>query len=402
MCVHALQLMPKAVSPAAPLGMPLSLCCDTPSLLCAVLCSAVEALRAWLGTHLLLKLVQLQGQQVVELEVRVLDVERDLGGGHELLPVAVAHGGAAQVGHQRHGHEEVLDQGVEALEAVLVAHLLVQALDLLHEALGAILHDLRLDVVPQRLAPVLELQLAEHDGVPHLLDGHRVVAQLLERGLDGVHQLRELEHGGQLHQAPALLLQVCHVARHAVQLGVRVGVAGGELEEGALAKVVLVVAHLHAESLNLLLDVLRLLGLQVTGSACMPSCQHHPRHGATGRAWAKRRQRVARAAINGLPPDHACCGNSTQPACLGMAAQPTQAPCCRLSDPRVMLHARWLQLHTAQRAHRGAPIPTAPPTWMGSMSVLTCGCAFLISSHLCCTSSRRFSILLTLTLSLAS
>lgn len=43
------------------------------------------------GAHLLLKLVQLEGQQVVELEVGVGDVEVDLGGVHQLLPVTCTH-----------------------------------------------------------------------------------------------------------------------------------------------------------------------------------------------------------------------------------------------------------------------------------------------------------------------
>lgn len=73
--------------------------------------------------HLLLKLVQLQLEQVIQLEGRVVHIEVHLGGGHQLLPVAVAHGRRAQVSHQRHGREEVLDCAVHTPEHVLIPNL---------------------------------------------------------------------------------------------------------------------------------------------------------------------------------------------------------------------------------------------------------------------------------------
>ncbi len=42
------------------------------------------------------------------------------------------------------------------LKAVVISDFLVQALDLLHKVLGALLHDLCLDVAPQGAAPHLQ------------------------------------------------------------------------------------------------------------------------------------------------------------------------------------------------------------------------------------------------------
>eukprot|EP00976_Prorocentrum_cordatum_P071103 1180181-Prorocentrum_minimum.AAC.12 len=207
--------------------------------------------------HLVLKLEQLQREQVVQLELVVND-KVHAGGLHEHVPVPLAHVRGAQVRHQRDGGQKVLHARVCAEVAVRLADLLGQALHLLDVLLGVVLHHVRLDVRPERLAPVAELHLHQHARVPHVLAQDELLARLLNQLVHRLHHLRELEHVRQVLQVRRLLLQSGHLLVGLVDHREGRGVPRGEREKRLLGKGDAELLHLFEEDVDVGLDALTL------------------------------------------------------------------------------------------------------------------------------------------------
>mmetsp|Transcript_20358 Transcript_20358/g.49197 ORF Transcript_20358/g.49197 Transcript_20358/m.49197 type:complete len:411 (-) Transcript_20358:428-1660(-) len=137
--------------------------------------------------------MELEIEEVFELELFV-DDKFHAGEVHEHRPVAIPHRWVPQVRDER-------DRGQEVLELLLRDRVRVRPLDklfrrakLLEVHLGAVVHVLAVDVVPQRLVPLVELEGNHVLVVPHLQHLlELLVAPVLDR-LAGLHQLRELEN----------------------------------------------------------------------------------------------------------------------------------------------------------------------------------------------------------------
>ena len=197
------------------------------------------------------KLVQLELEHVGEakgrVELVVHDGDRRASDLHELLPMALAHGWGLKLRDARHRDEEVLDDAVDAQVDVPVAHRLVHALDDPLEALGLLLERCGVDLVPEQLLPLEELEEDHLLEVPERLAQDHVLAHVGDRLLDLVGALGELEEGAHVDELEDLALALDDADRVIEQLRVRLLGAVVNLEDDVVEQLLTVLREVGLE-----------------------------------------------------------------------------------------------------------------------------------------------------------
>eukprot|EP00961_Rhodomonas_salina_P219743 2970224-Rhodomonas_salina.1 len=168
-----------------------------------------------------------------------------------------------EVGNQRNGREEVLQVLLAGGVCIGPLHKLVRGAELLVQALGALVDRLAVDAVPQRLLPVVNLQIDHVDVVPHLHHLLQLLVALLQDCLGRLDELRELEDARVAREIREVRVVLEQLLARGADAGVGRIDASGVVEERLLGELERVRLDAVLEGLDVVLDLERLALLDV-------------------------------------------------------------------------------------------------------------------------------------------
>ena len=141
--------------------------------------------------------MQTQRQQIVELEC-VIYHELDTSEIHEHFPMTVSHRRMAQICHKRDGGHKVFNICLTNGVSIGLLDKLVEATELFVYTLCTVFNHFAINIVPQRLVPIIHRIINHVHKMPHLEHLCNVHFQTVLNLLGCVHELGKFKYSGEV------------------------------------------------------------------------------------------------------------------------------------------------------------------------------------------------------------